>query len=522
MRKRTSTEQSYEPLVTPESWKGDELRFSVRLTQILDGLFARLRAMRAELAGKLGKTEQAADSAKLGGVSAGSFALKTDTAPNAEKLGGKMPEYYLTPVNLLCNGDFLNPIHSRGVTANTTHWEYVLDCWHCESANYTPNTVLISNGGVTLAPTADAYCGIQQQFERYSELAGKICTAAVCTNETWYVATFPVGFTSGSGILLGNGLLLYSLSTHHFLIRNKAGNSAVTIQRVALYEGSYTAETLPPYVPSHKRVEILKIGLPIQPVNLLDNSWFGGRYVDGVKEGLVYQAGLNGFHGTTKYPMDRWISWNLDAGFADGYITVNSPYDQGLDPNKIDANKVYTVAACFADGTITCSSGVASANIGGYANIGLYFNYNNGAPYVRMWHNAADNYRWVALYEGKYTMETLPPYVPKGYTAELAACMRCAYVIGTDKWLLGSQVSGAGVMVPITISTAMRKTPSAIGTWQAYVANTGWVDLTFWSVTYNAQTGFVHGIVFAGLEGTGVNAGDTVIVRGIDGLYCDP
>lgn len=109
MRKRTSTEQSYEPLVTPESWKGDELRFSVRLTQILDGLFARLRAMRAELADKLGKTEQAADSAKLGGVSAGSFALKTDTAPNAEKLGGKMPEYYLTPVNLLCNGDFLNP-----------------------------------------------------------------------------------------------------------------------------------------------------------------------------------------------------------------------------------------------------------------------------------------------------------------------------------------------------------------------------------------------------------------------------
>lgn len=469
MRKRTSTEQSYEPLVTPESWKGDELRFSVRLTQILDGLFARLRAMRAELAGKLGKTEQAADSAKLGGVSAGSFALKTDTAPNAEKLGGKMPEYYLTPVNLLCNGDFLNPIHSRGVTANTTHWEYVLDCWHCESANYTPNTVLISNGGVTLAPTADAYCGIQQQFERYSELAGKICTAAVCTNETWYVATFPVGFTSGSGILLGNGLLLYSLSTHHFLIRNKAGNSAVTIQRVALYEGSYTAETLPPYVPSHKRVEILKIGLPIQPVNLLDNSWFGGRYVDGVKEGLVCQAGLNGFHGTTKYPMDRWISWNLDAGFADGYITVNSPYDQRLDPNKIDANKVYTVAACFADGTITCSSGVASANIGGYANIGLYFNYNNGAPYVRMWHNAADNYKWVALYEGKYTAETLPPYVPKPYTVELEGCRRC-YRPQTQFIL---RCYGDGYLFGYTFDSPMRIAPTFTidgvytGVWEA-------------------------------------------------------
>ncbi len=162
----------------------------------------------------------------------------------------------------------------------------------------------------------------------------------------------------------------------------------------------------------------------LTPVNLLDNSWFGGRYVDGVKEGLVYQAGLNGTHGTNKYPMDRWVSWDKDVTVADGYVTINSPYDQKIDSSKIDANKVYTVAACFADGTIVCSSGVASSNFGAYGTIGLYFNYNNGAPYVRMWHNAADNYRWVALYEGKYTVKTLPPYVPKGYAAELAECQR--------------------------------------------------------------------------------------------------
>ena len=29
---------------------------------------------------------------------------------------------------------------------------------------------------------------------------------------------------------------------------------------------------------------------------------------------------------------------------------------------------------------------------------------------------------WIALYEGSYTADTLPPYVPKGYAAELAAC----------------------------------------------------------------------------------------------------
>ena len=31
---------------------------------------------------------------------------------------------------------------------------------------------------------------------------------------------------------------------------------------------------------------------------------------------------------------------------------------------------------------------------------------------------------WAALYEGEYTAETLPPYVPKGYGAELAEFRR--------------------------------------------------------------------------------------------------
>lgn len=32
--------------------------------------------------------------------------------------------------------------------------------------------------------------------------------------------------------------------------------------------------------------------------------------------------------------------------------------------------------------------------------------------------------QWAALYEGEYTAETLPPYVPKGYAVELAECLR--------------------------------------------------------------------------------------------------
>lgn len=43
---------------------------------------------------------------------------------------------------------------------------------------------------------------------------------------------------------------------------------------------------------------------------------------------------------------------------------------------------------------------------------------------------------WVALYEGEYTADTLPPYVSKGYTAELAECQRYYYIIKPEEaWL---------------------------------------------------------------------------------------
>lgn len=139
-QKRAASEQAYEPLVTPENWKDDELRFSVRLTQILDGLFARLRALRAELTGKLGRTEQAADSAmlagkppedflpaygtaanaeKLGGVEASGYALKTDAAPDSAKLGGKPPEDFLPADGTAANAEKLGGVGAASYALKT-------------------------------------------------------------------------------------------------------------------------------------------------------------------------------------------------------------------------------------------------------------------------------------------------------------------------------------------------------------------------------------------------------------------
>jgi hypothetical protein len=48
----------------------------------------------------------------------------------------------------------------------------------------------------------------------------------------------------------------------------------------------------------------------------------------------------------------------------------------------------------------------------------------------------------VALYEGSYTAENLPPYVPKGYAAELLECQRYYYQYPNDTSVYGYTGSG--------------------------------------------------------------------------------
>lgn len=150
-------------------------------------------------------------------------------------------------------------------------------------------------------------------------------------------------------------------------------------------------------------------------VNLLDNSNFRKP---------VMQAGPNGKHGTKKYVCDRWISWNADAIFGDGYMTTGSPYDQLIDPAVIDTSATYTAAIGLADGTVIAYSGNFDSGFG-YKNSGIYGGVSTSdgvTPFVRI--ASGQDVCWAALYEGEYTAETLPEYQPKGYAAEMMECMR--------------------------------------------------------------------------------------------------
>lgn len=55
-RRRASICQ-YEPLMTPEKWSGDEKRFALRLTQLMDELFEKQSALQRRIAALEAKKE---------------------------------------------------------------------------------------------------------------------------------------------------------------------------------------------------------------------------------------------------------------------------------------------------------------------------------------------------------------------------------------------------------------------------------------------------------------------------------
>ena len=144
--------------------------------------------------------------------------------------------------------------------------------------------------------------------------------------------------------------------------------------------------------------------------NLLDNSDFRNP---------VNQRGASSYTGNV-YTIDRWALWwdgttNGKLTINDDGITVTQWLFQNLE--NVDPDKEYTFAVSTANGlhvvsgkpSESATDGVISIIVNGYVQVNVH---NGGKLY------------WAALYEGAYTADTLPPYVPKGYGAELAECRR--------------------------------------------------------------------------------------------------
>ena len=208
--------------------------------------------------------------------------------------------------NLLDNSDFSNPVNSRGKNTYSDEGnEYTIDRW---KTKYKSN-ISIENGYINIF----GRFGLDQYIQNPKD--GIYTFAArVRINSSKYGPVIYVDDNSGSS----NDLFLdanigewktYILQhdfssttsetiTFAFSLRGGDTTASISVEWAAMYKGAYTADTLPPYIPKGKHVEMLNCGVPLQPRNLLDNSDFRDP---------VNHQGASEYSGYLSYTIDRWF-----------------------------------------------------------------------------------------------------------------------------------------------------------------------------------------------------------------------
>ena len=217
-----------------------------------------------------------------------------------------------------------------------------------------------------------------------------------------------------------------------------------------------------------------------QPYNLLDNSDFVHP---------IAQAGVNGAHGATGYAVDRWNRTNgaTVSQAADGLKIVSdkTSWTAGIQ-QRIEAKRFADVMTFAVRGVfpVACRLfvyiGSGTTNFGvayfqgdaaertlvlkltkpdgltGDEVVNVYISPDTGST------GTAAAVRWAALYEGEYTAETLPPYVPKGYAAELAECLRYYRKIKANAQTFAGYAANGVAYAVIPLQT-MRIAPTVTG-----------------------------------------------------------
>lgn len=167
--------------------------------------------------------------------------------------------------NLLDNSDFTNPVNQRGATT-TSQYKYFLDRWISRLSDI---SLAVGNSGLTLTSSATANIFIYQKLSAGKALNGKTVTVAVCdgtgnvaTTTTNLPTTNATSWTSYAVAQTNNGVYasVIDLGSGDYPIAVRVGVQSdalnKTIRWVALYEGSYTADTLPAYVPKEYAAEL--------------------------------------------------------------------------------------------------------------------------------------------------------------------------------------------------------------------------------------------------------------------------
>lgn len=154
------------------------------------------------------------------------------------------------PRNLLDNGDFRNPVNQRGNTSYSNATQYTIDRWMT-----TPGIVTVNDNSISITKGSSADYALLVQHVPDCVI-GKSYTFAA-KNTIGEIAIVNFVYSTNMGIInkpFGN-------TRHRANVRystNKAclavgvdvlDQTSLDLEYVALYEGEYTAETLPEYQP---------------------------------------------------------------------------------------------------------------------------------------------------------------------------------------------------------------------------------------------------------------------------------
>lgn len=168
-------------------------------------------------------------------------------------------------------------------------------------------------------------------------------------------------------------------------------------------------------------------------VNLMDNSDFSA---------IVNQKGAAVYSDTVvQYCVDRWVRAQRAMVevqpdrlvFTNTGDVMNSFY-QYLAPEKtVRAGETVTLACEDGDGNIYAGAVkvpetgyVKAIDIGdfAYGRVHSPTSYEHVMIQFPIRVGKSGSLKWVALYRGEYTKDTLPPYRPKGYATERLECQR--------------------------------------------------------------------------------------------------
>ena len=252
-----------------------------------------------------------------------------------------------------------------------------------------------------------------------------------------------------------------------------------------------------------------KILAPVRvstPLNLLDNSYF-------LPTSLVNQRGQTSYTTTWGMSIDRWYLANLRGLDKAQTLSItpngiratgdNFAISQRILP-KLDDNKVYTMAYQRSDGALWAGTiRGADANPAGYDFSQVTFGFDDGVTIV-----------WAALYEGAYTVETVPPPVPRPYSVELAECRRWYHALHASRWYEATRPIGD--VARFEVLGSFYHTPTLIGTPQVYLGD-GWHDLALsGGETLSDRTIFRFHI-----PSDLMTMGSTYLLSGVSGVSCE-